>query len=230
MKEQTKQQLGDWYKYYPDVFGKLDNLALELGREYSKYTVFPEPNKIFKAFELCKCNSDLKVVIVGQDPYNNTFKYNNKELPYAQGYAFGNPHEAKVLSPSLQHIKNAVIESGWLFLNQDLENWQSQGILLLNTALTVRKNAANSHKELWSEFTINLIRELGKTQGLIWVLWGKEAQSYQKYINTEVSHIITAEHPAAASYANREWNYEDSFNRVNKIIEDLYGKEYKIIW
>lgn len=230
MKEQTKQQLGAWYEHYSSIFDNTDKLSQQLAQEYSKYTVFPEPNKIFKAFELCKLDSNFKVVILGQDPYPGTLKYNGKEIPFAQGYAFGNPPEANTISPSLQQIKDAVIESGHLFLDQTLENWQSQGVLLLNTTLTVRKNSINSHKELWSDFTQNLIASIGKIPGITWVFWGNDAKYYKKLIYTNHTYIVECEHPQAANYQNRKWKYEDCFNRINQYISKEFGETQQIKW
>jgi len=229
MKQETKQKILDWYTRFPYVFDLTKDLALELGREYSKHTVFPKPDNIFKAFELCKYDN-LKVIILGLDPYPGTVKYNGENIPYATGLSFANPPEAKVVAPSLMKVREAVIESGYLFLDQSLENWASQGVLMLNTALTIRKGETKSHAELWKPFTTSLITSLGCEPGLIWVLWGKDAQEYEKCIDEATCYIIKAEHPVASSYQGRGWDYNQCFEKVNKLIEGNYGVEHTIKW
>lgn len=229
MKQETKNKILDWYQRFPFVFDKTDSLALKLGEEYSKHTVFPLSNNIFKAFELCKYK-DLKLVILGLDPYPGTIKYNGEQVPYATGLSFANPPEARVVAPSLMKIREAVIESGHLFLDQTLESWANQGCLMLNTALTIRQKETKSHVELWKDFTTSLITELGTESGLVWLLWGKDAQEYEQYIDDSQCYILKAEHPVASSYQGRSWQYNDCFNEANNIIEGLYGRESRIIW
>lgn len=229
MKQETKNKILDWYQRFPFVFDKTDSLALKLGEEYARYSVFPLPNNIFKAFELCKYK-DLKLVILGLDPYPGTVKYNGEQVPYATGLSFANPPEARVVAPSLMKIREAVVESGHLFLDQTLETWANQGCLMLNTALTIRQKETKSHIELWKDFTTALITAIGCEPGLIWILWGKDAQEYEQYIDKNYCYILKAEHPVASSYQGRDWEYNDCFNEANNIIEGLYGKESKIIW
>ena len=229
MQKETKLKIKSWYDKFPSIFDNTQKIAEELSIEYNKHTVFPLPNNIFKAFELCKYK-DLKLVILGLDPYPGTVKYNGDQIPYATGLSFANPSEAKVVAPSLMKIREAVIESGYLFLDQTLEGWANQGCLMLNTALTIRQKETKSHVELWKDFTTSLITELGTESGLIWLLWGKDAQEYEQYIDDSQCYILKAEHPVASSYQGRSWQYNDCFNEANNIIEGLYGREYTIKW
>lgn len=229
MRKETRDKISSWVKRFPDVFDNTEELALKLGREYSQKIVFPQPDNIFKAFELCPYE-DCKVVILGLDPYPGEFTYNKEKYPYATGLSFANPPEASILAPSLVKIRHAVVESGYLFLEQDLTNWARAGCLMLNTALTIERGVTGSHLELWRPFTERLLTQLGCQPGMIFLLWGKEAQKYKKFIDTNYCYIVEAPHPASAVYNGGEWDYKDCFNVVNKHIEDLYGREFRIIW
>jgi uracil-DNA glycosylase len=230
MNKQTQEKLGSWHTRFGFVFNKLDEYSEIIGEEYEKGTVYPAIENIFKAFELTPYGAGLKCVIIGQDPYPGTYTLEGKKKPYAMGYAFGNPSEVPKLAPSLERIGQAVEASGFNFNDCTLEKWCKQGVLLLNTALTVRANDAGSHKKYWEEFTRTFIQAVSYTPGLIWLLWGSHAHEYEKYISAETSHIIKVEHPIAGSYRGKSWQYDDCFNKVNFLLEYMNGKEAKIKW
>ena len=165
-------------------------LVKELNSEYENEVCYPSKERIFKAFNLCPFDK-VRVVILGQDP-----DYNGQ----AMGLSFSVPDEVK-LPPSLRKIYKEIgedlckpkPESG------DLTRWAEQGVLLLNTTLTVRAGTANSHKDLgWQEFTDAVIKALSEhREHIVFMLWGNDAKEKKRLIDTEHHHIIESYHPAA---------------------------------
>ena len=164
-------------------------LVKELNSEY-KEACYPSEELIFNAFNLCPFDK-VKVVILGQDPYRGN---------HAMGLSFSVPEEIK-LPPSLRKIykeieddlRNSMPESG------DLTRWAEQGVLLLNTTLTVRDAKPNSHKRFkWQNFTDAAIKALNKNrENIVFMLWGNDAKRKKRLIDTERHHIIESYHPTA---------------------------------
>lgn len=156
----------------------------------------PEPKNIFKAFKLCsldKCNS----VIISQDPY--------PQKGVATGITFGN--NGKSISPSLEIIKEGVIDYSYYHnsveFDNSLESWCTQGILMLNYALTCNINQVGVHYKIWEPFIKKLVFNLSNyNTGLVWLLFGKQAQSLKPYI-TYSSNIIESYHPAYYARLNK---------------------------
>lgn len=165
-------------------------LVEKLNSEYENEVCYPSKGLIFNAFNLCPFDK-VRVVILGQDPY-----YNGQ----AMGLSFSVPDEVK-LPPSLRKIYKEIgedlckpkPESG------DLTRWAEQGVLLLNTTLTVRAGTANSHKDLgWREFTDAVIKALSEhREHIVFMLWGNDAKEKKRLIDTERHCIIESYHPAA---------------------------------
>ena len=165
-------------------------LVEKLNSEYENEVCYPSKERIFKAFNLCPFNK-VKVVILGQDPY-----YNGQ----AMGLSFSVPDGVK-LPPSLRKIyKEIHSDLGKpIPTSGDLTRWAKQGVLLLNTTLTVRDAKPNSHKRLnWQNFTDAAIKALNKNrEHIVFMLWGKDAMRKKRLIDTERHHIIESYHPAA---------------------------------
>eukprot|EP01036_Dinobryon_divergens_P027089 gene27089-35804_t len=139
-------------------------------------TIYPPSEDVFTALNLCPFDKT-RVVIIGQDPYHGPGQ--------AHGLAFS-VRKGVQIPPSLR--------------NMITEHWATQGVLLLNTVLTVRKADANSHqKKGWEEFTDSVVRELGKRKGLVYLLWGKPAQLKCKGIDSKSNVVITSSHPSPLS-------------------------------
>lgn len=193
----------------------------------SSETVYPSKKNVFKAFTLCP-PTNLKVVILGQDPYHDGS---------ATGLAFANDNETLKISPSLRRILACVErEYNTLEIDKDvsLQTWANQGVLLLNTALTVEKGKAGSHTKMWKIFTKFVIKYIAENfPGTIFMLWGAHAQSFQKIDDVDIAdtcHVLTCEHPVASQYRGiTEWNC-DNFKEANKILKEQNGKEYCIEW
>lgn len=169
---------------------------MELGRKIEilrrKTVVYPEQEDTFNALKYTPFD-DVKVVIIGQDPYHNGT---------AHGLAFSSP---KKITPSLTNIfKEIELEyPGELLLDKDpdLTRWTSQGVLLLNTILTVEEGKPLSHIDLgWQRFTTEVIRELSlRKKRIVYMLWGKYAQEFKKVINSTHNLILEAPHPSPYS-------------------------------
>lgn len=173
--------------------------------------VFPEEKNVFRALELTPFES-VKVVILGQDPYHG--------FGQAHGLSFS-VQKGTPLPPSLRNIYKELQEDlgGELPTEGDLSHWAKQGVLLLNTVLTVEEGNANSHKGMgWERLTNRLIESLNElNHPVIFILWGKPAQDKEKLI-TNPSHIILkAPHPSPLS-AYRGFFGSKPFSKVNEIL------------
>jgi len=189
-------------------------LSRKIQEERSKYNVYPSPENVLRAFSLCD-PIDFKVVILGQDPYHTP--------GMAIGLAFGVPNllSEKQLPPSLKTIIKEVKQStGEYNGDNDLTSWAKQGVLLLNTALTVREGEANSHSKLWNDFTKEIISNIDKEfDNLIFMLWGKHAQYYAKQINHAKHYILTAGHPSPLNTKDVFIGC-NHFNKANEVLKE----------
>jgi uracil-DNA glycosylase len=214
--EKLRELMGDvWYDILKDEFSKdyMSNLVtfiqdqIKAGRK-----VYPPRGEVFSALYLTPYDK-VKVCILGQDPYCNVFE--------AHGVAFSTYNGQ--YTPSLKKIEEAVMkdmlyneEYTW---NNNLTRWCHQGVLLLNRVLTVNEGNPNSHKgKGWENFTMRIILELDKKPGMIFLLWGKDAQLVKSYIRNGI--IIECEHPAAAHHNKRDWENNDCFKKTNKLLID----------
>ena len=173
--------------------------------------VYPEPKNIFNAFNLCPLN-EVKVVIIGQDPYH--------EPGQAHGLCFSvlppTPYP-----PSLQNIyKEIETDLGRKSVTHgDLTYWARQGVLLLNSTLTVRAHAAASHAGRgWEEFTNAVIRAVSTRENIVYMLWGGYAQKKAAFVNPERNLILKSAHPSPLS-AYRGFFGNRHFSRANEYLE-----------
>ena len=173
--------------------------------------VFPEEKNVFNALELTPFES-VKVVILGQDPYHG--------FGQAHGLSFS-VQKGTPLPPSLKNIYKELQEDigGELPTEGDLSHWAKQGVLLLNTVLTVEEGNANSHKGMgWERLTNRLIESLNElNHPVIFILWGKPAQDKEKLITNPNHVILKAPHPSPLS-AYRGFFGSKPFSRVNDIL------------
>lgn len=173
--------------------------------------VFPEEKNVFNALELTPFES-VKVVILGQDPYHG--------FGQAHGLSFS-VQKGTPLPPSLKNIYKELQEDigGELPTEGDLSHWAKQGVLLLNTVLTVEEGNANSHKGMgWETLTNRLIESLNELKHpVIFILWGKPAQDKEKLITNPNHVILKAPHPSPLS-AYRGFFGSKPFSRVNDIL------------
>lgn len=186
-----------------------EQLQQFINQEYSQYQCFPPKELILNA--LTNLNNT-KVIIIGQDPYHN---YNQ-----AHGLAFSTldttiPPSLKNIFKELHTDLNITIPT-----HGNLTQWHTQGVLLLNTILTVRKNQPNSHKNKgWEQFTNNIISELNTSkENLVFLLWGTQAHKVEKLINKEKHLILKSGHPSPLSANQGKWFNNKHFSKTNQYL------------
>lgn len=191
-------------EYYKDLY-------LFIRDEYSKRKIYPKPADLFNALHLTPL-SKVKVVILGQDPYH--------EPGQAEGLSFSVPKGIKI-PPSLQNIyKELSDELGCYIPNHgSLRKWAEQGVLLLNTVLTVRAGVAFSHKgKGWENFTDAIIRAVNnENRPIVYLLWGKAAQDKAVMLNNPRHLILKSPHPSPLS-AHRGFFGNGHFKKVNEFL------------
>lgn len=192
-------------EYYKDLF-------YFVKQEYSKNVVFPPAEDIFNAFHTTALK-DVKVLLLGQDPYHN--------VGQAHGMSFSVP-PGQDIPPSLQNIyKELEADCGCYIPNNGyLKKWADQGVLLLNTVLTVRAHQANSHQgKGWEQFTDAVIREVNKIdRPIVYFLWGRPAQSKSSMLNNPKHLILKAPHPSPLS-AYRGFFGCKHFSQANEFLQ-----------
>jgi len=207
---------------------KFKLIGIKIATVRRNTTVYPDSKDVFKAFELTKYQ-EVKVVILGQDPYPEGS---------ADGLAFSNSKNTLHTSPSLKVILDEIgrdypeslsdINDGRLD-PLDLSRWAKQGVLLLNTSLTVEKGKPGSHSLYWTGFTSAVVRSVNDKNDIVWLLMGAEARRYQDLITNPQHSIINVIHPAAGLYSGHDtFVGSGCFRKVNEALEALNKKQ--IIW
>lgn len=194
-------------KYYMDLWAHLEE-------EYADHLVYPPKEEVFTAFELVGYN-EVKVVILGQDPYHGPNQ--------AHGLSFSVKKGVKI-PPSLRNIlKELKADLGIDIPNHGcLLPWANQGVLMFNAVLTVDEGKAGSHKKLgWHQFTDEVIRQLNlRRTGIVFVLWGNFAISKKALITNPQHRIIESVHPSPLS-ASRGFFGSRPFSRINEYLETM---------
>ena len=205
---------GDWLEALKDEFKKdyYKQLFEKVNEEYRTRLIFPPANDIFNAFHLTPLK-DVKVVILGQDPYHG----NNQ----AHGLCFSVKPEVEI-PPSLVNIyKELHDDLGCTIPGHGyLVKWSKQGVLMLNTVLTVRAHQANSHRGIgWEEFTDAAIRVLNtQDRPIVFILWGRPAQMKKAMLNNPKHLILEAPHPSPLS-SYRGFFGSRPFSKTNQFLE-----------
>lgn len=189
-----------------------------IDQKYATTIVYPPKEKIFNAFSHTQYEN-LKVVIFGQDPYHGAGQ--------AQGLAFSTPKEIKN-PPSMVNILKEIkddLGKDSKCSDGDLTPWADQGVLLLNTILTVEDNKPKSHHKIgWETFTDNIIKHISNNfENIIFILWGSPAIAKTKLIDTNKHHILSAPHPSPLS-SYRGFFGCKHFSKTNEILTQI-GKE-----
>lgn len=213
----------NWFELLKDEFETLEFKSLQkfLNEEYATYKIYPKAQNVFNALNLVKFE-DVKVVIIGQDPYHQPGQ--------AHGLCFSVEDGVK-LPPSLVNIyKEIEAETGKKSqTNGNLTEWAKQGVLLLNSVLTVRESQPNSHKNKgWEKITGKIIDLLNKREDpVIFLLWGANAQGIGKGIDRNRHYVLSCAHPSPLSAFNGFFGC-GHFTKVNSILKEL-GKS-EIVW
>ena len=203
-----------WKKHLNEEFDKayFKDLVEFVKNEYQNHTCYPKGKDIFAAFDHCKFD-ELKVVIIGQDPYHG--------VDQANGLCFSvKDHIA--MPPSLINIfKEIEQDIGKSFPKTgNLERWAKQGVLLLNATLTVRAHEAASHQgKGWEQFTDQVISTISaEKENVVFLLWGGFAKKKAKLIDKNKHHILTSGHPSPLSANRGYWFGNKHFSKTNEFL------------
>lgn len=222
MGETSHSEPGGW-ALPPDWSGRLDPALTELERrsliafvdsERTEHEVYPPPDQVFNAFRLTSYENT-RVVILGQDPYHGPGQ--------ADGLCFSVPSDLLKKPPSLTNIlKELKDDEGVELPSGDLAGWARQGVLLLNTTLTVRGGRAGSHRgEGWERFTDGVLRATNeKDQRVVFILWGSHARRKKKLITNPLHRVIESAHPSPLS-AYRGFFGSKPFSRTNEFLSEV---------
>ena len=207
----------EWYNALDTVLKSeyWRNLGQTIASERGVYTIYPEKGSdlLFKAFRTTPLTK-VKVVILGQDPYHDG-SYD--------GFAFSNREKLR-LSPSLvnilKEVESDIFDGFNINQSPELERWAKQGVLLINTAHTVRKGDPASHVEYWSRFTKEVILKLlEQDQPIVWIVWGKKAMEILKSTGRNTKHLVLiSPHPSPFS-AHTGFFESKPFSKANKFLE-----------
>ena len=216
-----QEYFGDWSKVIDlkEANSILNKLAI------SNQLLCPQLKNVFKAFHLCSLKN-LRVLVLGQDPY--------PQKGISTGIAFANSPETSEnsFSPSLEILRESVIDftipHRTIIFDPSLEKWEEQGVLLLNSALTCQQGRVGSHSLIWRPFIKSLLTNLSEqTCGIVYILMGTDAQSFEPYINKQFNHIIRIRHPSY--YARTKIKMPSNiWQDVNNILigQNGYGIEW----
>lgn len=183
--------------------------------EYTNKTCYPPGNKLFSAFNHCSLEN-LKVVIIGQDPYHGTGQANG--LCFSVNPGLPHPPSLRNIFVELQQdLGKQIPNSG------DLSHWADQGVLLLNATLTVRAHEAGSHQNKgWETFTDRVIQHISsQTENTIFLLWGGFAKKKAQLINPNKHHILTSGHPSPLSANRGLWFGNKHFSKTNELLRKM---------
>jgi uracil-DNA glycosylase len=221
----VEEYFGDWSKVINTSEAQRILKKLALSNKF----ICPLPHDVFKAFRLCSLKN-LKVLVLAQDPYNNL----KSNKPVATGIAFANSYGTPIssYSPSLEVLRESVIDFTLphqaINFDPSLEKWEEQGVLLVNASLTCEVNKPESHALLWRPFMKSFLTNLSEhTTGIVYVLMGNAAQSFEDCINAKTNHIIKTKHPSW--YARTKTKMpSDIWRNINKILigQNGYGIEW----
>jgi len=194
--------------YFIDLMNSVDD-------EYSKNTCYPPKELIFSAFDYCSFDN-LKVVIIGQDPYHGEGE--------ANGLCFSVNDSVKI-PPSLKNIFREInldFDALLMPTSGNLERWAEQGVLLLNASLTVQKDKPNSHKHLnWNQFTTAVIQLISdKKENVVFLLWGNYAQKKGTIIDRNKHLVLESGHPSPMSANQGKWFGNKHFSQTNNYLEN----------
>ncbi|HVV15487.1 MAG TPA: uracil-DNA glycosylase [Candidatus Paceibacterota bacterium] len=205
-----------WKKHLEAEFGKpyFEELTAFVKKEYVSGTIYPPPKNIFRAFELTPFN-EVKVVILGQDPYHGAKQANGLSFAVEEGVR---------PPPSLQNIFKEIesdLGKPLVHTSGDLSRWAKQGVLLLNATLTVRGGLAGSHQgKGWEQFTDAAIQALSsEREHLVFILWGNYARQKGTSIERSKHLVIESAHPSPFSAANGFFGSKP-FSKANAYLQE----------
>jgi uracil-DNA glycosylase len=194
-------------------------LRRKVKREYQDHQCFPPGKEIFTAFNLCPLDQ-VKVVIIGQDPYHGENQANGLCFSVKEGIT--HPPSLKNILKELENDLNMPYP-----ITGDLSQWAAQGVLLLNTILTVRAHEPGSHKDLgWEDFTNAVIKSISNScDHVVFLLWGGYAKKKATLIDTQKHTILTSGHPSPLSANRGYWFGNKHFSKTNDLLKRMNKQE-----
>ena len=209
-----------WQAFFETEKHKLyyQNLIKDVAQAYQKTTCFPPKELIFNAFEQCDLEN-IKVVIIGQDPYHGEKEANGLCFSVNDGIKLP-PSLVNIFKELSQNYKQQQTETTWQPISGDLSSWAKQGVLLLNATLTVEKDKANSHKNIgWQTFTDNVIDYINAQKAdVVFLLWGGFAHKKGKNIDTNKHLVLQSGHPSPLSANQGKWFGNEHFLKTNNFL------------
>lgn len=213
-----------WKAILKDEFEKeyFKKLATFIKNEYATQTCYPPAHEVFAAFHHTPFDQ-VKVVLLGQDPYHGVGQANGLCFSVRDGVSFP-PSLQNIFKEIEQDLGQAPPPSG------NLERWASQGVLLLNATLSARAHEAGSHqKKGWEQFTDTVIETLSRAQeGVIFLLWGGYAKKKVKIIDTSKHTVLTCGHPSPLSANRGYWFGNKHFSKTNDLL--IQQNKSPIVW
>ena len=224
----TNGVLDSWMIFFLEHKEKIDSILKKIEDDRLKYNdeinIFPSPDKVFEAFKYFDIQ-DTKVLLLGQDPYPNSFIHNNKKIPNAVGLSFSVPRETNIIPASLKNIYkelyNDQSNNGFVIPDHgDISCWaKNENIIMLNSALTVIESNPGKHLKIWQPFTDLIINHISnKCNNVVFLLLGNPAKSKIKFIDIKKNHIIEGVHPSPLS-AYRGFFGSSIFSKVNSVLK-----------
>ena len=212
-----------WESIITPIQKQLEEVNQKIQEEQDKIpglSVFPLPAKTFSALQQVE-PINIKVVIIGQDCYHQPGQ--------AIGLAFGVPSEVRNPPSLVNIIREIRSDVGQLITDSSLMDWAAQGVLLLNSALTVHQAKPGSHLKHWKKYTDLLIRNISQqTDSVVWLLWGNYAKSKRSLIHENNHLILEANHPSPLSANRGGWFGCKHFSQTNTFLRDNHQTE--IVW
>ncbi len=232
-------------KNWEEIFNLIEKDIFEITEELyndavkKNKNIFPINKNLFSFTNYC-VPSEIKVCIIGQDPYHSVYTDKNGiSHPQAHGLAFSVSKDSPI-PPSLANIYKNLKKFNHVVNippHGCLDFWASQGVLMLNTSLSVEQSKPNSHQNIWFEFTDQLITILSeKYPGIVFVLWGSNAFDKMKLIKNKDTHrFVISSHPSPLSANNKFKQYNsfvdtDHFGLINKYIKEINPDNKEILW
>jgi uracil-DNA glycosylase len=215
-----------WEEVFQNAQDEIEDVSTILQEQEAQYgTFYPLKKHVFRAFELTRL-SDVSVVLIGQDPYYQTL---HGGIPRAQGLSFSVDKDDEIPS-SLNNMYIELVKTVPGFIRPwhgDITEWAQQGVLLLNSCLTVRPGVPGSHGKIWMGFISKVLDYLAeKRPNTVYILLGRSAQKLRKYISDKAP-VIEAGHPSGRN-ALKDFGGSNIFNQVNEIL--IAKKERPINW
>ena len=208
-----KQKERTYFKQLNEFIEKEKSIYLK------SFDIYPPPNLVYNCLNLCNCE-DVKVVIIGQDPYHGAGQ--------AMGLSFSVPNGIKI-PPSLKNIHKELKNENEITKNPthgDLSSWNEQGVMLLNTALTVREKKAGSHAKYWGTFADKLIKHLSERGEIVFILWGNHAKNKTEFIDIKNNnYVLTATHPSPMASNKGGFFGCNNFTDCNNILTNKLNKQ-----